>query len=297
MTAAIAAQGLTRLNNMISGWQAQYGTVIAVERTIFPLVADKQTYTIGLGGDFNVPRPITIPGAGLLLAGLGSSVSVTITRVGSVATVAETSHPYSVGDEAYIDGAVQIAYNGLQTVQTVPDANSWTFTVEGTPTTPATGTITSAPLESQPVEIPRAVITDDAYQAIRIKNLSNTLFTTVYYNPTAPLGTIFLWPRPTTAANQLVLYLQNVFTGFATLTTQYDFPNLPGYTEAIQYNFDKRLRIAYPLATARPDIDEMAAKTLGLIKRANNKLVDLPTDALTLAKDPRGGYNINTGGY
>jgi len=296
LSAADANQGLARLNNMLAGWRTQYGTVTAIERQIFNLVADKQTYTIGLGGDFNVPRPLTVPGAGLWLNGLSSAQSVTsITRSGSTATVTQTSHPFAVGDEAYISGANQIDYNGLQTVQSVPTANTYTFTVEGTPTTPATGTITAAAVEGVPVEIPRTVITDDGYQAIQLKNMSNSQFTLVYYNPTYPFGTIFLWPRPSTAENRLVLYLQNVFGGFADLTTQYDWPDLPGYAEALQYQLDKRLLIAYPTATPRMDIHDMAATTFGLIKRTNNKLTDLPSDAALLTSDRRYGYNINSG--
>src|SRR5262245_55972097 len=37
---------------------------------------------------------------------------------------------------------------------------------------------------TQPTEIPRAVITDDAWEQIQVKTLSNALFTVVYYNPT-----------------------------------------------------------------------------------------------------------------
>jgi hypothetical protein len=298
MTPEMASDGLKRLNNMVSSWRTQFGTVLAVERTIFPIVADKQTYTIGLGGDFNVPKPVTIPAAGLWLAGLADAESVTsITRSGTVATVTQTAHPFAVGDEAYISGAAQIGYNGLQTVQTVPSANSYTFTVGNTVTTPATGTITAAAVEDQPVEIPRAVITDDAYQAIQIKNLSNSLFTVVYYNSTStnsPFGTVFLWPRPDTAANQLVLYLQSAFVTFAALLTDYDWPDNPGYAEALQYQLDLRLAPAYG-QQASPEIVELARETFGCIKRANNKLVDLPTDAHVLAWSRRSGYNIQTG--
>lgn len=290
---------LLRLNNMVSGWRTQYGTVTAIERMIFPLVADQQTYTIGLGGDFDVPRPVTIDGAGLWLNGLASPASVTsITRSGYTATVTQTAHGYAVGDESFIDGATQIEYNGLQTVQSVPDADTYTFTVEGTPVTPATGTITAAAVEGTPVEIPRPLLTDDAYQAIQLKNMSNSQFTNVYYNPTYPYGTIYLWPRPSTAANQLVLYLKNVFGGFATLTKQYDWPEIPGYAEAIQYQLDLRLMIAYPQANPRAEIYQMANQAMGLIKRANNKLTDLPNEAAMIGGNSlRGGYNILTGGY
>jgi hypothetical protein len=289
---------LARLNAMLAGWRTQYGTVTAIERLIFPVVANQQTYTIGLGAQFNVPRPVSIDGAGLWLAGLSSALAVTsITRSGYTATVTQTSHPFAVGDEAYIDGAADPLYNGLQTVVTVPTANTYTYTLDGSPVSPATGTITAAAVSGTPVEIPREVLTDDGYQSLQLKNMSNSQFTLVYYNPTAPYGTVFLWPRPTTAANQLVLYLKNVFTGFADLTTLYDFPALPGYEEAIQYQFD--LRLGPWQGRAVPgDIRDLAIRSLGLIKRANTKINDLPNDAARMFGDRRGGYNIVSGsGY
>jgi hypothetical protein len=291
----IAAEGLSRLNAMLSGWRTQYGTVTAIERLIFPVVANQQTYTIGLGGQFNVPRPESLDGAGLWLAGLSSALAVTsITRSGYTATVTQTSHPFAVGDEAYIDGADDPAYNGLQTVETVPGVNSYTFTVEGLPTSPAAGTITAAAVSGTPTEIPRNLLTDDGYQAIQLKNMSNTQFTDVYYNATYPYGTIYLWPRPTTAANQLVLYLKNVFTGFADLDTEYDFPSVPGYEEAIQYQFDLRLA-PWQGRDIPASIAALAMKSLALIKRANLKLNDLPNDAALAFGDRRNGFNILTG--
>jgi hypothetical protein len=294
MSAPLALDGLARLNRMVSGWQTQPQTITAVVRNVFPLVTNKQTYTIGLGGDFNVARPIGINGAALWLNAFGAAQGITsITRSGYAATVTQTAHPFAIGDWAFVDGANELLYNGLQTVNTAPDANTWTFTVQGTPISPATGTITAAPIVGTPVEIPQPVITDSAFQMTQLKNLANAQFTTIYYNPTGPLGTLFLWPRPNTNQNQLVLYLQTVFTGFADLDTEYAFPDLPGYAEALQYQLDLRLAVPYG-RTVSPEIMALARESLGLIKRANNKLFDLPTDATGLTHDRRGGYNINT---
>src|SRR5689334_3657024 len=83
-----AQDGLRRLNNLCATFRTIYGTVLSIDRNVFALTANQQTYTIGLGGDFNVPRPLTIPAAALWLNGLSSPASVTsITRVGTVATV------------------------------------------------------------------------------------------------------------------------------------------------------------------------------------------------------------------
>lgn len=76
----------------------------------------------------------------LLYASTGTTV--TITRSGSTATVTHTGHGKSTNDKVVISGAAQGEYNGIKTI-TVSDANTYTYTVSGTPATPATGTITS----------------------------------------------------------------------------------------------------------------------------------------------------------
>lgn len=69
-----------------------------------------------------------------------TGTTVTITRSGSTATVAHTAHGLVTGQKVMISGANQGEYNGVFTI-TYVDANSYSYTVSGTPTTPATGTI------------------------------------------------------------------------------------------------------------------------------------------------------------
>lgn len=68
--------------------------------------------------------------------------SVTIDRTGSVATVAHTAHGMINGQKVKITGADQAEYNGVKTITNVV-ANEYDYTVTGSPTTPATGTIIS----------------------------------------------------------------------------------------------------------------------------------------------------------
>ena len=67
--------------------------------------------------------------------------TVTITRVSTTATVAHTAHGLATNDLIEIVGAVETEYNGVQTI-TVTGTNAYTYTVSGSPATPATGTIT-----------------------------------------------------------------------------------------------------------------------------------------------------------
>ena len=71
------------------------------------------------------------------------AIAVTsITRSGATATVtAASAHGLTTGDYALIAGAVETDYNGEFSV-TVTNTTVFTYTVGGTPTTPATGTIT-----------------------------------------------------------------------------------------------------------------------------------------------------------
>ena len=71
--------------------------------------------------------------------------TVTITRSGSTATATWVggSHPFTTGQQVVHSGATQTEYNGAFTI-TSTGANTYTFTVSGTPATPATGTILAA---------------------------------------------------------------------------------------------------------------------------------------------------------
>jgi DNA/RNA endonuclease YhcR with UshA esterase domain len=71
----------------------------------------------------------------------GTIDSVGITRVGATATATTAiAHGYKTGDVVYISGATAPEYNGAFTI-TVTGTTTFTFTVSGTPATPATGTI------------------------------------------------------------------------------------------------------------------------------------------------------------
>jgi hypothetical protein len=72
---------------------------------------------------------------------LGTDRTVTsITRASTTATVTATAHGFTSGDQVNIRGAAETDYNG-DFIVTVTDANTLTYTVSGSPATPATGTI------------------------------------------------------------------------------------------------------------------------------------------------------------
>jgi len=83
----------------------------------------------------------------------GSQFSITsLTRSGSTVTADATAHGRSVGQYVFINDAVETEYNGLVKIETVADANTFTYLITGTPSSPATGTITSDPATAVNVE-------------------------------------------------------------------------------------------------------------------------------------------------
>lgn len=151
---------------------------------------------------------------------------------------------------------------------------------------------------SIPVEIPRAVLTDQDYQNIQIKTLTNALFTNVYYNATfaAGLGTVYLWPVPDGSQSTSIALYRNAQLGlFTSPTASYDLPE--GADEAVEYNLAKRLLDVYSVdATKKLNIIDVAKTSLAIYKRSNMQMFDLPTDQMFLIGSRRsGGYNINTG--
>lgn len=138
------------------------------------------------------------------------------------------------------------------------------------------------------------ILTDQEYQAIPFKAQTNTLFSSLYYQPTyetTGFGTIILWPVPTTADNDLVIYSQKALVEFADLTTQYFWPE--GAKEMLGYGLALRLAPDY----ARPvpdDVRTLARQSLATFKRNNTRPVDLSNDAAAIGGNA-GWFNIYTG--
>lgn len=88
-----------------------------------------ETWTIGGGG-----TPTQTAGGPLP----GEDPVVGITRSGSTATVDHPGHGFTRSDQkVLIAGAAETEYNGVHSI-TVVDADTYTYTVSGTPATPAT---------------------------------------------------------------------------------------------------------------------------------------------------------------
>lgn len=145
---------------------------------------------------------------------------------------------------------------------------------------------------SPDVEFQMQPLTDDAFAAIAIKGLTSTLPQYWYYNPTYPLGTLTLYPIPTQAGLQGVIYAPTAVTEFAALTTTVSLP--PGYRRMLINNLAIELCADYDKEPPA-GVVKAAMESLGAIKRANIRLMDLSFEPAALCSSQTGAWSIRTG--
>jgi len=63
----MANDGLQTLNDMIDSWNSQRLTIFTTTAGDFPLIGNQATYTVGTGGDINIPRPPMIDAMSAIL--------------------------------------------------------------------------------------------------------------------------------------------------------------------------------------------------------------------------------------
>lgn len=131
-------------------------------------------------------------------------------------------------------------------------------------------------------EYPMNPLTDDAYAGVVLKTLTSPYPQAWWYNPTfgaSALGTLFLWPTPTSSTLQGVMYAQTAVTQFAGLTDTVSLP--PGYARMLVSNLAIDLLPSYE-RDAHPALVQKASDSKAAVKRANKKLMDLRFEAASL---------------
>lgn len=113
------------LNRMVIGTHPGNSTMMPM------LYTENDTW---VGGNLRVGRPDSFQGSELTVSSM--------TRSGSTVTVTTSSaHGLTTGHNVYISGATQADYNTVAPNVIVTSSTVFTWTIAGTPATPATGTI------------------------------------------------------------------------------------------------------------------------------------------------------------
>lgn len=94
-----------------------------------------------------------------------------------------------------------------------------------------------------PIEIPLAIMNDDEWQELTVKQTPSNFPLKIWISGNFPLNDVWLWPVPTDATNQIMLASWGLVDAFTNLS---DVVRLPqGYEDAIVSGLAVRLSTSY----------------------------------------------------
>jgi hypothetical protein len=143
---------------------------------------------------------------------------------------------------------------------------------------------------SPPVKVPMNLRNDDWWAAQSVPAVTSNIPTDLYYSPTDPNGSLYIWPVPTFAYD-LELETWQMLQSFATLQTRLSAP--PGYERAITLNLALELA---PMFGATPSgvTAKNAKDALASIQSVNSTAPLQRTDVPGPRETPY--FNYLTGG-
>lgn len=100
MTSSMANDALSTLNEMIDSWSTETLAVYGTDNDEFPMVPGKAVYTLGAGGDFNVPRPVFVDDIYMIRQGITTPVEIIPIERYNAISVKNQSQPLI--EKAYI---------------------------------------------------------------------------------------------------------------------------------------------------------------------------------------------------
>jgi hypothetical protein len=149
-----------------------------------------------------------------------------------------------------------------------------------------------------PVDYPMVILGYDDYNSIRLKTLSTNFPNYLYYQPSFPLGEVYIYPVFSPNANQtnasITLTSWKPFDCVTDPTAYLSFP--PGYWEPVTLNLSIRLAMEYQFQV-RDDLIQLATNALMRLKRMNTRTVTLQTDPALFTPQAQSRYNVYSDGY
>ena len=297
-TAEAVQDALNMMNGMVDQWSNESMMVSYKTEIIFPITPGQIQYTIGPGGTIGANFTGSISGniltvtgitqgalaLGQTLAGTGIANGTTITAFGSGAggnvndngtytvNISQTVSSTSINGYYQRPLAIQSSFVRINT-------NS-----NGTP------------IVNGGLDYPVAVLNLENYEMIGLKTLSGPWPKAMYYQPSDPLGNIFVWPNP--SQGEMHIFADTLFTRYA---TAYDNVVLPqGYELCLRWCLAERLLPMYGKTDQATlgMIHSFAAQAKATLKRTNMRPIQASvfSDALLVGRQKDAGW-ILTGGF
>jgi hypothetical protein len=151
---------------------------------------------------------------------------------------------------------------------------------------------------SSPVDVPMNIRDDDWWAANRVKSITTTVPTDLYYSPEEVNGSLYFWPVPK-SAYQVRLETWVILPVFADLNvTTYNLA--PGYQNALTLTLQEKIAPAFG-SSAMQLAAGIAGQALSARKTIQSNNMTSPRmatkDSGMPNKTRRGGFNYYTGGF
>ena len=226
-TAESVQDALNMMNGMIDQWSNESMMVSYKTEIIFPITPGQIQYTIGPGGTIGASFTGSITGNVLTVTGITQgALSLGQTLAGTGIANGTTITAFGTGAGGNVNDNGTYTVNISQTVSSTsisgyyqrPLAIQSSFVRINTN---SNGT----PIVNGGLDYPVAVLNLENYEMIGLKTLSGPWPKAMYYQPSDPLGNIFVWPNP--SQGEMHIFADTLFTRYA---TAYDNIVLPqGY--------------------------------------------------------------------
>lgn len=288
------------LNDLLAQWSNENMMVFYKTEIIFQTVQNTVQYTLGPGGSVGATFTGSISGTTLTVPADGvtaGAITMGMTLSGTGITAGTTIVGFDTGAGGNVNegGTYTVSKSQTAASTTITAYYERPLTIESAFVRVATQQGGSN-VAGGYLDYPVAILSLEEYESLGIKQLNGPWAKMVYYQPSETLGTLYVFPNP--SSGELHLFASTIFRTFE---NYYETITLPqGYNMALRWCLAERLMPMYGKASATQItlINGFSAQAKATIKRTNMKppQVSRYPDALMVGKAKDAGF-IMDGGF
>lgn len=299
-SADAAQDAFDMLNDLLAQWSNENMMVFYKTEIIFQTVQNTVQYTLGPGGSVGATFTGSISGTTLTVPANGvtaGAITMGMTLSGTGITAGTTIVGFNTGAGGNVNegGTYTVSKSQTAASTTITAYYERPLTIESAFVRVATqqgGTNIAGGYLDYPV----AILSLEEYESLGIKQLNGPWAKMVYYQPSETLGTLYVFPNP--SSGELHLFASTIFRTFE---NYYETITLPqGYNMALRWCLAERLMPMYGKASATQItlINGFSAQAKATIKRTNMKPPQVARypDSLLMGKAKDAGF-IMDGGF
>ena len=288
------------LNDLCAQWSNENMMVFYKTEIIFQTVQNTVQYTLGPGGSVGATFTGSISGTTLTVPANGvtaGAITMGMTLSGTGITAGTTIVGFNTGAGGNVNegGTYTVSKSQTAASTTITAYYERPLTIESAFVRVATQQGGSN-VAGGYLDYPVAILSLEEYESLGIKQLNGPWAKMVYYQPSETLGTLYVFPNP--SSGELHLFASTIFRTFE---NYYETITLPqGYNMALRWCLAERLMPMYGKAspTQITLINSFSAQAKATIKRTNMKPPQVARypDSLLMGKAKDAGF-IMDGGF